>query len=76
MSMSDPREPLFAYIATLPGGRPEAAKKLGISYPLFCHICNGTRGVSKDVAEKMERGSDGLLTAERMVFIRPAKSAA
>lgn len=71
----DPREQLFAYIETC-GGRPSAAEKLGIPYVLFSHICNGTRGVSKNIAERMEDRSGGLLQASRMVFIRPTKNAA
>lgn len=66
----DPREPLIAFINTFEG-RPQAAEKLGIPYSTLAAICNGTRGVGKDLAQRLEERSGGALKAEQLIWIRP-----
>lgn len=66
----DPREPLLRYVETCEG-RPQASEKLGIPYSTLAAICNGTRGVGKDLAQRIEERSGGVLKAEQLIWIRP-----
>lgn len=64
----DPRTELLAYVESC-GGREAAAEKLGLPYPTLCSICNGTRGVSRKMAQRLEVASGGALKAERLVWV-------
>ena len=69
---------LLTYIDKAHGNnRAKAAKALGIEYPTFAAICNGTRGVSSKMARKLSLNSHGQLDPGRLVFIRanPDKAA-
>lgn len=68
----DSRDHLNEYVE-LCGGRPAAAERLDIPYPTLCNICNGYRGVSPTMAEKMEANSKGMLDRQKLVWIRATK---
>lgn len=70
----DPRSPLLQYIDAC-GGKPQAAKVLDLPYSTLAAICNGTRGVGKDLARRLEEASGGQLNAQQLVWIRPAREA-
>lgn len=71
----DGRKYFLAYVDQL-GGRPAASQKLGIPYPTICSICNGYRGISKRMAERIAKGSDGYLDANRLIWVRATREAA
>lgn len=56
------------------GGRPEAAKALGVPYPTLCSICNGYRGISRDMAERMGSASKGALDPSILIWVKATKS--
>ncbi len=59
---------LFSSFVTDCGGRQQAAEKLNCSYQLVCHILTGERGVSKDIAEAVERVSDGKYDKAALIW--------
>lgn len=70
------KEYLLTYVEKAFGGnRAAAAKALGIEYPTFAHICNGTRGVSARMARKLSMNSNGELDAGRLIFIKAERAA-
>jgi len=69
----DPRKHLRDYVEEL-GGRPAAADALGIPYSTMAAICNGTRGVGKELAQRMADASGGRLRAELLIWIEPNRS--
>lgn len=56
------------------GGRPEAARQLGVPYPTFCSICNGYRGISRDMAERMGKASNGELDPKVLIWVKATKT--
>lgn len=68
----DPRDYLLAYIDR-EGGIPQVAIKLGMAYPTLAAICNGHRGISPKMAERMQR-ADPILDRNRLVWIRATKA--
>lgn len=71
----DPREQLRIYVQGI-GGCPAASKKMGIPYSTLAAILNGTRGVGRNMACKLEISSAGRLAADRMIWIKPVQKAA
>lgn len=55
------------------GGVGPTAKRLGIPYPSLASIINGYRGVSKNMATRMAKGSRGELKPELLVWIKQTK---
>lgn len=51
------------------GGRPKAAQRLGVPYSTLAAICNGTRGVSRQMALTLAAASGGQLDAAKLVWI-------
>lgn len=68
------RDYLQAYIDQN-GGVPQTAARLGLPYPTFAAIANGTRGISKDMADRMAH-ADPLLDKARLIWVRPTKKSA
>lgn len=66
----DARKHLADYVDEI-GGKPAAAKALGVPYSTIAAICNGTRGVGKDLAKRMADSSAGRLRAEILIWIKP-----
>lgn len=64
----DPRIELLAYVESV-GGRRQAASILDLPYPTLSAICNGTRGISRAMAQRLEVASGGALKAERLVWV-------
>lgn len=54
------------------GGAPRIAERLGIPYSTIASICNGSRGIGHDLAERMV-AADPLLDKSRLVWVRPVK---
>lgn len=52
------------------GGRQQAAQRLGIPYPTICAICNGHRGISKRMAERMASASGHVLDPNKLIWVR------
>jgi succinate dehydrogenase/fumarate reductase cytochrome b subunit len=50
------------------GSRKVAAELLCCSYVLVCHIANGVRPVSKEIAEKVEALSEGRFKKEHVLW--------
>jgi plasmid maintenance system antidote protein VapI len=67
-----PREYFLEYVQQQ-GGIPQTAAKLDIPYPTLCSICNGYRGISKEMADRMAK-ADPFLDANRLVWVRPTKT--
>ena len=65
----DGRQYFLEYVDTC-GGRPQAANRLRIPYPTICSICNGHRGISRDMAERMAAASNSVLDPNRLVWVR------
>lgn len=55
------------------GGVVPAAESLGLPYSSFASICNGYRGISRSMAERMAKASKGKLKADLLVWIRATK---
>lgn len=68
----NPRDYLMAYIER-EGGIPQVASKLGMRYPTLAAICNGHRGISPKMADKMQM-ADPILDRNRLVWIRATKA--
>ena len=51
------------------------AAKLGIPYSTIAGVCNGTRGIGRDLAARMHR-ADQTLDASVLLWVRPIKRAA
>lgn len=56
------------------GGRTEAAKALRVPYPTLCSICNGYRGISRDMAAYMGSTSNGDLDPSILIWVKATKS--
>ena len=63
------RDDLAAFVDRC-GGAPQAAKRLGIPYPTLASVLNGSRGVGKNLAARIESGSKGKLKASKLIWIR------
>lgn len=59
---------LFSSFVSDCGGRQQAAERLGCSYQLVCHILTGERGISKDIAEAVEKASDGKFCKAALIW--------
>jgi plasmid maintenance system antidote protein VapI len=64
-----PREYLAEYVERA-GGAPECARKLGLPYSTLAAICNGQRGISPAMAERMNK-ADPMLDRNTLVWVRP-----
>lgn len=71
--MSTPQEIFTAFVDGFESRRA-AANALGRSYVLVCHIVNGVRPVSKEIAEKVEELSRGAIPKERALWGDDGKS--
>jgi hypothetical protein len=70
----DGREYLRAYISRF-SSLVAAASHLGIPYPTFASVCNGTRGIGHDLALRMV-AADPSLDASVLIWVRPIKPGA
>lgn len=68
----DGREYLRAYISRF-SNLVAVASHLGIPYPTFASVCNGTRGIGHDLALRMA-AADPSLDASILVWVRPLKA--
>ncbi len=50
------------------GGIRRAAALVGVSAGHFCHLTRGSRGVTPDMALRLERASKGRLRKEALIF--------
>lgn len=50
------------------GGQEKAAKAIGVTAPAINHYLNGRRGITADIAIRMEKASGGKVRKERLVF--------
>lgn len=66
----DARKHLNDYVEEV-GGRPSAAAALGMPYSTLAAICNGTRGIGKELAKRMAEASNGRLRADLLIWITP-----
>jgi hypothetical protein len=66
--MNEPKNSLFESFVEDCGGRQQTAEKLNCSYQLVCHILTGERGISKDVAESVERISGGKYCKSALIW--------
>lgn len=71
----DGRKHLLAYVE-LNDGIPQAAARLGLPYSTMAAICNGTRGIGKNLAQRMQTASGGALQADRLIWVRPMRKEA
>lgn len=55
------------------GGLRATSKKLGVPYPSLAAIINGTRGIGKNMALRLEKGSRGELDPKNLVWIKQTK---
>ena len=65
--MANAQQVFAEFIATFPS-RKDAANALGCSYVLICKVLNGERGISKELAEKIQTVSAGRYSRERMLW--------
>lgn len=68
---STPRAYWDAYVAEN-GGAKGVSDKLGIPYPTIAGICNGNRGIGRDLARRMAE-ADPLLDAMRLIWVEPIR---
>lgn len=54
------------------GGRIATADHLSLPYSTVAGICNGSRGIGRDLAERMAQ-ADPLLDANILIWVRPIK---
>lgn len=54
------------------GGVSATAERLGLPYSTLAGICNGSRGIGRDLAIRM-RQADPLLDPSVLIWIRPTK---
>lgn len=52
------------------GGPTGVSEKLGIPYSTIAGVCNGSRGIGRELAKRMAE-QDPLLDATRLVWVRP-----
>lgn len=52
------------------GGPVQVAEKLGIPYSTIAGVCNGSRGIGHDLAERMAK-ADPDLDQMVLVWVRP-----
>ena len=50
------------------GGRTAASKRLGITLGAVGHILNGRRGMSPEMALKIEQDSNGIFKKEKFIW--------
>ena len=69
---STPRAYWDAYVAAN-GGPKGVSGRLGIPYPTIAGICNGNRGIGRELARRMG-AADPLLDVGRLIWVEPTKS--
>lgn len=74
MSTQDPRAYWQSYVDGK-GGVAKAAETLKIPYSTIAGICNGSRGIGHDLAERMAKADDSL-DPMILVWVRPQPKAA
>lgn len=57
------------------GGPTGVSRKLDLPYSTIAGVCNGTRGIGRDLAARMHR-ADPALDASVLLWVRPVKRAA
>jgi plasmid maintenance system antidote protein VapI len=57
------------------GGPTKVADLLGIPYSTIAGVCNGSRGIGRDLAAKMA-AADPALDASKLLWVRPVRKAA
>lgn len=50
------------------GGAPKAAARLGLSESMVYHILNGVRGITPEVALRVEQDSEGAFSKTILVW--------
>lgn len=68
-----PREYLAEYVDRH-GGAPEVARRLGIPYSTLAAICNGYRGISPQMADRMHK-ADPMIDRNQIVWVRATRPA-
>jgi succinate dehydrogenase/fumarate reductase cytochrome b subunit len=68
--MASPNQVFAEFVEAL-GSRKAAAAALGCSYVYVCHVLNGVRPVTKEIAERAEQVSNGAFAKERMLWGDP-----
>ena len=53
-------------------GPVSVAKRLGIPYSTIAGICNGSRGIGHNLAQRMAQ-ADPLLDASKLIWVRSSK---
>lgn len=69
MSTRDPRAYWLKYVSDK-GGPAKVAEAMGIPYPTIAAVCNGSRGIGHDLAERMAK-ADPMLDPMVLVWVRP-----
>lgn len=69
MSTKDPRAYWQTYVDRN-DGPAGVAKKLGIPYQTIASVCNGSRGIGHDLADRMAK-ADKSLDKSVLVWVRP-----
>lgn len=70
----DPRSYWTDYVSRL-GGPKRASEHLAIPYSTIAGVCNGSRGIGRDLARRMA-AADSSLDASVLLWVRPAAKAA
>lgn len=65
----DPRSYWMQYVEKN-GGAPAVAERLGIPYPTIASVCNGSRGIGRELAERMST-ADPELDRTVLVWVKP-----
>lgn len=64
----------WAHYVERHGGVPQTADALGIPYSTIAGICNGSRGIGRELARRMAV-KDPLLDETVLVWVRPVPKA-
>lgn len=65
--MATPNQVFAEFVEAL-GGRKAATAALDCSYAYVCHVINGVRPVTKEIAERAELVSNGAFAKERLLW--------
>lgn len=55
------------------GGPARVAERLSIPFPTIASVCNGSRGIGRNLAERMA-GADPELDRNVLVWVRPSSN--
>ena len=68
----NPRKYLLKYV-NANGGPSGSARALNIPYPTMASICNGNRGIGKDLASRMQKASNNELDSNVLIWVKKTK---